>query len=111
MLPAEYATFDGWQDDPKKRYWNCWGYIDARDGGQSVAKALDSKMTGHHQYLIAAANTCMRTKNKELVENCFSGVKYNPTKGDNDTLLSIDKARKELGFDPKYDWRDLVGKS
>ena len=24
MLPAEYATFEGWQHDPKLRYWNCW---------------------------------------------------------------------------------------
>ena len=27
MLPQEYATFEGWQNDPKLRYWNCWGYI------------------------------------------------------------------------------------
>lgn len=27
MLPQEYATFEGWQKDPKARYWNCWGYI------------------------------------------------------------------------------------
>ena len=29
MLPEEYKDFETWQDDPKKRYWNCWGYIDA----------------------------------------------------------------------------------
>jgi nucleoside-diphosphate-sugar epimerase len=27
MLPHEYATFEGWQEDPKLRYWNAWGYI------------------------------------------------------------------------------------
>lgn len=75
-----------------------------------MSKALASKKTGHHQYLVAAANTCMRKTNKELVEQGFPGVKYTPTKGDNDTLLSIDKARRELGYDPKFDWRDLVGK-
>jgi UDP-glucose 4-epimerase len=30
--------------------------------------------------------------------------------GVNDTLLSIDKARRELGFDPEYSWRDRVAK-
>lgn len=29
MLEEEYKDFETWQDDPKKRFWNCWGYIDA----------------------------------------------------------------------------------
>jgi nucleoside-diphosphate-sugar epimerase len=108
MLPAEYANFEGWQEDPMARYWNCWGYIDARDGGQSVSRALESGLKGHHQYLIAAEDTCMRKGNKELVEAAFPGVKYEPTKGENDTLLSIEKAKRELGFAPKYRWQDQL---
>lgn len=83
---------------------------DARDGGQAVALSLKSKMKGHHQYLIAAPDTCMRTSNDDLVKAVFPNVKYNKTSGPNDTLLSIDKARKELGFDPKFKWQDQVGK-
>lgn len=108
MLPSEYANFESWQDDPMKRYWNCWGYIDARDGGQSVSKALDSELKGHHQYLIAAEDTCMRQSNDELVKKAFPDAKYNPTKGKNDTLLSIEKAKKELGFSPKFKWQDQI---
>ncbi|OQO05907.1 hypothetical protein B0A48_10003 [Cryoendolithus antarcticus] len=110
MLPQEYESFESWQDDPKKRYWNCWGYIDARDGGQAVAKALESDKKGHHPYLIAAEDTCMRTPNEELVNHSFPGVKFEGTKGKNDTLLSIEKAKKELGFAPKFKWQDQVGK-
>jgi nucleoside-diphosphate-sugar epimerase len=29
MLESEYKDFESWQDDPMKRFWNCWGYIDA----------------------------------------------------------------------------------
>lgn len=108
MLPEEYKTFDAWQDDPMKRYWNCWGYIDARDGGQAVSKSLDSKAKGHHQYLIAAEDTCMRQSNDELVKKAFPNVKYSPTSGPNDTLLSIDKAKKELGFKPAFKWQDQL---
>jgi len=106
MLPQEYKTFDAWQDDPKARYWNCWGYIDARDGAQSVSLSLASKSKGHHQYLIAAPDTCMKKSNDELVAAAFPGVKYNKTSGPNDTLLSIEKAKKELGFKPQYTWQD-----
>lgn len=75
-----------------------------------MSVALKSDKTGHHQYLVAASNTCMRKSNSELVKSCFPDVKYDPTKGENDSLLSIEKARKELGYAPKFDWRDLVGK-
>lgn len=81
------------------------GYIDARDGAQAVSLGLKSQMKGHHQYLIANNNTCMRMPNEELVKACFPGVKYNATKGPNDSLLSIEKAKRELGYEPKYDWK------
>lgn len=110
MLPAEYATFESWQEDPHLRYWNAWGYIDARDGAQAVDKALKKDFTGHHQYLIAASDTCMRTPNEELVKHSFPNVKYSPTKGPNDTLLSIDKAKEELGFDPQHTWQEEAKK-
>lgn len=85
-------------------------YIDARDGAQSVGLALKKDYTGHHQYLIAAADTCMRTPNDQLVKEVFPDVKYTPTKGPNATLLSIDKARSELGFDPQHKWEDEAKK-
>jgi len=71
---------------------------------------LKKDYVGHHQYLIAAADTCMRKPNDELVKQCFPDVKYTPTKGSNDTLLSIDKARQELGFDPQYRWEEQAKK-
>jgi nucleoside-diphosphate-sugar epimerase len=52
----------------------------------------------------------MRKPNDELVKAAFPGVKYTATKGPNDTLLSIDKARKELGFDPQYRWQEEAKK-
>ncbi len=108
MLPTDYAQFESWQSDPLKRSWNAWGYIDARDGGQAIARSLKLDKKGHHQYLIAAPDTCMRMTNDELVKKVFPNIKYTPTKGDHDTLLSIDKAKKELGFDPQYTWEKQI---
>ncbi|KAK2599243.1 hypothetical protein N8I77_011013 [Diaporthe amygdali] len=110
MSPVDYADFEEWQDDPAKRSWNAWGYIDARDGAQAVAKSLEASKTGHHQYLIAASDTCMRMKNEELVKASFPNIKYTPTSGPRDSLLSIDKAKKELGYDPKFTWEGQVKK-
>jgi hypothetical protein len=38
----------------------------------------------------------------------FPSVPYEPTAGDYDTLLSIQKARTLLGYEPQRSWRDHV---
>ncbi|KAJ9475755.1 Epimerase domain-containing protein [Pseudozyma hubeiensis] len=106
MLEEEYATFAGWQDDARKRYWNCWGYIDARDGAEAIKLAVESKLKGHHAFLIANNNTVMKKSSKELVDEVFPGVEYKPLNDNpNVTLLSNEKAKKVLGWTPKYDWK------
>src|SRR5262245_10818522 len=42
MEPPDYARFETWQDDARLRNWNLWGYVDARDVAQAVAKALEA---------------------------------------------------------------------
>lgn len=89
---------------------NAWGYIDARDGAQAVKKSLEATVKGHRQYLIAAADTVMRASNEELINKCFPNIKWNRREGEspNATLLSIEKAEKELGFAPEYKWEQCV---
>ncbi|SJX65282.1 related to NAD-dependent epimerase/dehydratase [Sporisorium reilianum f. sp. reilianum] len=106
MLPEEYATFAEWQDDPRKRYWNCWGYIDARDGAEAIKLALEKDITGHHAFLIANNNTVMQTPTAELVKHVFPDVQYTPINADpNVTLLSNEKAKRVLGWQPRFDWK------
>lgn len=73
-------------------------------------KSLDANIVGHHQYLIAAADTVMRMSNEELVKKCFPTTIWERKDGDGprDTLLSIDKARRELGYNPEYKWEECV---
>jgi len=107
MVPEDYAAFPSFDADPRRRKWNLWGYIDARDGAQAIEKALDAA-PGFDRFIIAAADTVMTRPNAELVAEVFPDV---PLKGDlgvNDTLLSIDRARRVLGFVPQHSWRDHV---
>ncbi len=48
----------------------------------------------------------MNRPSRELMAEVFPSVPYKPTSGDYDTLLSIDKARGLLGYDPEHSWRD-----
>lgn len=106
MDVADYAAFPGYDADPLLRKWNLWGYIDARDGAQAVAKALENAAPGFDTFIIAAADTVMSRPNSELVDAVFPGTTSTRDLGTNDTLLSIDKARRILGYEPQHSWRD-----
>jgi UDP-glucose 4-epimerase len=108
MSPDDYAHFPGFDSDPSLRAWNLWGYIDARDGGQAVARALDTRGPGFEAFIIAAADTVMSRSNDELLATRFPGVERTRDVGHHETLLSIEKARRLLGFEPKHSWRDHV---
>lgn len=106
MDPADYAAFPAFDADAKLRKWNLWGYIDGRDGAQAVVRALEVNRPGFEAYIIAAADTVMSRPNAELVAEVFPGVTVTRELGVHDTMLSIDKARRLLGYEPRHSWRD-----
>ncbi|NMM22647.1 MAG: NAD(P)-dependent oxidoreductase [Phycicoccus sp.] len=105
MDPEDYAAFPAFDADASLRKWNLWGYIDGRDGAQAVLKALELDTTGFDRFIIAAADTVMSRSNAELVAEIFPDVPVTRELGEHDTLLSIDKARRVLGYDPQHSWR------
>jgi UDP-glucose 4-epimerase len=108
MDPSDYAEFPSFDDDALKRKWNLWGYIDGRDGAQAIQRALDWDTTGFDRFIIAAADTVMTRSNAELAAEVFPGVPIKGELGVNDSLLSIAKARRVLGYEPEHSWRDEV---
>jgi UDP-glucose 4-epimerase len=106
MEPADYARFSSFDDDPGSRKWNLWGYIDARDGAQAVRLALESDLTGTEIFIIANADTVMSRPNAAPVKEFYPDVEARGDLGEHDTLLSIAKARRLLGYQPAYSWRD-----
>ena len=108
MEPERYASFPEFQSDPRKRKWNLWGYVDARDVAQSCRLALEADISGAEVFIIAAADTVMDRPNRALMAEVFPGVPLREGVGDFETLLSIDKARRLLGYAPRHSWRDHV---
>ncbi len=105
MEPADYARFPSFDDNAKLRSWNLWGYIDARDAAQAIRKSFDSSLKGFHAFIIANADTVMTRPNGELIAERYPGVPIKREFGPNETLLSIDKARQLLGYEPQHTWR------
>ena len=108
MDGSEYADFPAFDADPLLRKWNLWGYIDVRDAGQAVQKALETRGPGYETFIIANADTVMSRSSASLAAEVFPGVPVTKELGEHETMLSIDKARRLLGYEPRFGWRSAV---
>ncbi|KRE91461.1 NAD-dependent epimerase/dehydratase family protein [Arthrobacter sp. Soil764] len=109
MDEADYARFPSFDADATLRKWNLWGYIDGRDGAQAVVRALENAKPGFEAFIIANADTVMSRSSASLAAEVFPDVKVTKELGEHETMLSIDKARRMLGFEPEHTWRNHVG--
>ncbi|RJK96323.1 NAD-dependent epimerase/dehydratase family protein [Vallicoccus soli] len=108
MHVEDYAQFPAFDADPLLRKWNLWGYVDARDGAQAVRLALEHPARGADVFVVANADTVMSRSSASLVAEVFPGVEVRGDLGEHETLLSIAKARRVLGYEPRHSWRDHV---
>jgi len=106
MDVEDYGRFPAFDADARLRKWNLWGYIDGRDGAQAVVRALENAKPGFEAYIIANADTVMSRPSAELAAEVFPAVKVTRDLGEHETMLSIDKARRLLGFEPEHSWRN-----
>jgi nucleoside-diphosphate-sugar epimerase len=104
MEPYDYERFAAFWDDPALRKWNLWGYVDARDVAQSCRLALTADL-GAEVFIVAAADTCMTRSSRDLMAEVYPGVPIPGELGEYETLLSIAKARRLLGYEPQHSWR------
>jgi nucleoside-diphosphate-sugar epimerase len=108
MESQQYQAFPTFWQDARLRKWNLWGYVDARDVAQSCRLGLEAGIQGAESFIIAAADTVMNRPNRELMAEVFPGVPLRADTGDFETLLSIAKARRLLGYNPQHSWRDQI---
>ncbi len=105
MDPEDYAAFPDFDKDAHLRKWNLWAYIDARDGAQCIRRALETDFTGFEAFIVANADGVMTRPNAELMAEVFPDVPAKRPLDPHETLLSIDKARRMLGYQPEHSWR------
>jgi nucleoside-diphosphate-sugar epimerase len=102
---GEYQGFAERHGDPAYRRDLVWTYVDARDGATAISLAVEHAKPGFRTYNIAASDTGLSIPSRELVKAAFPGVPLRDI-GEFETLMSIDRARTELGYHPKHLWRD-----
>jgi hypothetical protein len=68
--------------------------------------ALRGDVNGAEVFIVAAADTVMSRPSRELMAEVYPDVELRGEIGEFDTLLSIAKARRLLGYEPAFSWRD-----
>ena len=108
MEPHDYEHFPSFWGDATLRRWNLWGYVDATDVAQSCRLALEADVGGAEVFIVAAADTVMDRPSRELMAEVYPDVPVRDGVEGHATLLSIAKARRMLGYDPQWSWRDRL---
>ena len=102
---GEYQGFAERHADPAYRRDLVWTYVDARDAATAIALAVEHAKPGFRTYNIAASDTGLSIPSRDLAAGAFPDVPPREI-GEFETLMSIDRARAELGYEPKHLWRD-----
>lgn len=111
--PDEYTKIPmmHWTDEQKnKQKMNVWAYCDVRDAAQACLLAIEKDNLGNQVFHITAADTIMPDASADLVQRFFPDVPLKRPVNGNETLMSIDKARKILGYKPQYSWRNVLNR-
>lgn len=102
--PGEYGTFQR-AALPEYRRDLLWSYVDTRDGALAVSLALQHAKPGFETYNITASDSGLTIPSAQLAADAFPGVPLGDV-AEFGSLVSIDKARAELGFEPEHLWRN-----
>jgi nucleoside-diphosphate-sugar epimerase len=106
---TDYAGFATFSDRPETRQWNLWSWVDVRDVAQACRLGVEADVPGCDVFNIVAADTVMRQPTRELMTSAFPSIPLHREVSGHETLQSIAKARRVLGYAPTYSWRPESG--
>jgi len=82
---------------------NFYTMLDERDSAQAVDKGLEAEFEGAHTLFINDSHNWAGVESKILAELFYADVKiFQHELVGAETLVSIDKARQMIGFEPEY---------
>jgi len=83
--------------------YNLWTNIDARDAAQAIDRAVSADFTGSHPVFVNDSHNSAGVESRILARLFYPDVSVDESrlKG-TESLISIDRARKLLEFEPSY---------
>jgi UDP-glucose 4-epimerase len=95
--------------DPDEPSAGFWAYIDVEDLADALLLAAASELPGHEVFYIASPDVASTLTLPELVARHHGdALPVRPLDRPDGGSISIAKARRLLGYDPKRSWRDRL---
>jgi UDP-glucose 4-epimerase len=95
-----------WMREPQPSQ-GFWAYIDAYDLADAIGLAATANTPGHEVVYIASPDIASHEPLEQLVRR-FHGDDAPPIRPGGVSGISIAKARRLLGYDPRRSWRDYL---
>ena len=88
---------------------NLWSYIDVYDLADAMVLAAESELPGHEVFYIASPDNVGNRPFKELVKEYYGDqIEVKDLPREDASGISIEKAKKMLGYSPKRTWSDYL---
>lgn len=84
-----------------------WPYVDVRDAAVACCQALDAEVSGHEAVFIAAEDIRFDAPTERLLHEFAPQVTVRKPISGSNSVISIEKARRLLGYQPKFTWRNM----
>jgi UDP-glucose 4-epimerase len=105
--PDEMAEATGRvRRNPAESSRTLWSYVDIRDAAIATRLALEAPGLKLDVFNVAAADTLSDIPTEKLLRDFAPAVEIRHPIPGNASAYSIEKARRVLGYEPVYSWRD-----
>jgi UDP-glucose 4-epimerase len=95
--------------DPSNLSANLWSYIDVYDLADALLLAAESDLPGHEVFYIASPDNAGGHDFAEILHRYYGdAIELRPLSRPDAAGISIEKARRLLGWEPKRSWRDYL---
>ena len=84
---------------------NLWTVTDARDAARAFRLAVENESIAHEVFLINGADTCSLEETPALAARHYGNVPLRRSLAGFESFVSTEKARRLLGYKPRYTWR------
>lgn len=108
ISPEKYINFPEFIHNPEIRKTILWSYIDTRDAASAYRLAVETDGLGSVALNIISDDTSMDIESKQLMESTFPDVEIRKELVGFESLVSNEKAKKLLNWQPVHKWRNYV---
>lgn len=83
-----------------------WGWTDFAEAARACVLAIEVDFGGHEAFFINSEDTSADEPTEELIKNVYPEAEIRSPMPGNTSAISVEKAKRLLGWQPKATWRD-----